>query len=99
MPVIAIAPYDRVFDKTVSNVQEVAARGGRLILLVTDAEGAEAAAGQPRMTLVLPTLPATVAPLVYAVPRTFRPLGKADCYTAVTAPTKVFGYLLHVGGG
>ena len=27
------------------------------------------------------------------------PLGKANCYTAVTAPTKVFGYLLHVGGG
>jgi hypothetical protein len=45
MPVIVIAPYDRVFDKTVSNMQEVAARGGRLIL-VTDAEGASAAADQ-----------------------------------------------------
>ena len=42
MPVIVIAPYDRVFDKTVSNMQEVAARGGRLIL-VTDAKGAAAA--------------------------------------------------------
>jgi glucosamine 6-phosphate synthetase-like amidotransferase/phosphosugar isomerase protein len=41
MPVIVIAPYDRVFDKTVSKMQEVAARGGRLIL-VTHAEGAEA---------------------------------------------------------
>ena len=38
MPVIVIAPHDRVFDKTVSNMQEVAARGGRLIL-VTDAKG------------------------------------------------------------
>jgi hypothetical protein len=33
MPVIVIAPCDRVFDKTVSNMQEVAARGGRLILV------------------------------------------------------------------
>jgi glutamine---fructose-6-phosphate transaminase (isomerizing) len=67
MPVIVIAPYDRVFDKTVSNMQEVAARGGRLIL-VTDAKGAAAAEGQPLVTLTLPTVPATVAPLVYAVP-------------------------------
>jgi glucosamine--fructose-6-phosphate aminotransferase (isomerizing) len=67
MPVVVIAPYDRVFDKTVSNMQEVAARGGRLIL-VTDAEGAAAAAGQSAVTLTLPTMPATVGPLVYAVP-------------------------------
>ncbi len=67
MPVIVIAPYDRMFDKTVSNMQEVAARGGRLIL-VTDAKGAHAAAGQSLATLTLPTMPATVAPLVYAVP-------------------------------
>ena len=67
MPVIVIAPHDRVFDKTVSNMQEVAARGGRLIL-VTDAKGAAAAEGQPLVTLTLPTMPATVAPLVYAVP-------------------------------
>jgi hypothetical protein len=52
---------------TVSNVQAVAARGGRLIL-VTDAEGAKAAAGQPLMTLILPTMPSTIAPLVYAIP-------------------------------
>jgi len=67
MPVIVIAPYDQVFDKTFSNMQEVAARGGKLILL-TDAKGAEAAAGQPMATLTLPTMPASVAPLVYAVP-------------------------------
>ena len=67
MPVIVIAPYDRVFDKTVSNMQEVAARGGRLILM-TDAKGAAAAAGQSLVTLTLPTTPATVGPLVYAVP-------------------------------
>ena len=67
MPVIVIAPYDRVFDKTVSNMQEVAARGGRLILM-TDAKGAAAAADQSLVTLTLPTTPATVDPLVYAVP-------------------------------
>ncbi len=67
MPVIVIAPYDRVFEKTVSNMQEVAARGGRLILL-TDAKGAQAAAGEPLVTLTLPTMPSAVAPLVYAVP-------------------------------
>jgi glucosamine--fructose-6-phosphate aminotransferase (isomerizing) len=67
MPVVVIAPYDRVFDKIVSNMQEVAARGGRLIL-VTDAKGAAAAAGQALATLTLPTIPAMVGPLVYAVP-------------------------------
>ncbi len=67
MPVIVIAPHDRVFDKTVSNMQEVAARGGRLILM-TDAKGAAAAADQSLVTLTLPTVPATVGPLVYAVP-------------------------------
>ena len=69
MPVIVIAPYDRVFEKTVSNMQEVAAHGGRLIL-VTDAKGADAAAGrQPHLTLTLPTIPpGIVTPLVYAIP-------------------------------
>jgi glucosamine--fructose-6-phosphate aminotransferase (isomerizing) len=66
-PVVVIAPYDRVFEKTVSNMQEVAARGGKLILL-TDAKGAQAAEGEPLLTLTLPTMPATMAPLVYAVP-------------------------------
>ena len=42
MPVIVIAPHDKVFEKTVSNMQEVAARGGKLILM-TDAAGAEVA--------------------------------------------------------
>jgi glutamine---fructose-6-phosphate transaminase (isomerizing) len=67
MPVVVIAPHDRVFEKTVSNMQEVAARGGRLIL-VTDAKGAAAAEGQPLATLILPTMPSAVGPLVYAVP-------------------------------
>ena len=67
MPVIVIAPYDHIFEKTVSNMEEVAARGGRLILL-TDAQGARAVNSKPWVTLTLPTMPATVTPLVYAVP-------------------------------
>jgi glutamine---fructose-6-phosphate transaminase (isomerizing) len=67
MPVIVIAPHDQIFEKTVSNMQEVAARGGRLILL-TDAEGAKLADTQSMATLTLPTVPADVSPLVYAVP-------------------------------
>ncbi|MGA8612446.1 MAG: glutamine--fructose-6-phosphate transaminase (isomerizing) [Xanthobacteraceae bacterium] len=67
MPVIVIAPHDHVFEKTFSNMEEVAARGGRLIL-VTDQKGAEAAGTKAPLTLTLPTVPETVAPLVYAVP-------------------------------
>src|SRR5690348_2441352 len=67
MPVIVIAPYDRVFEKTVSNMQEVAARGGRIIL-ITDPKGAREATVESLVTLTLPEMPATVAPLVYAIP-------------------------------
>jgi glucosamine--fructose-6-phosphate aminotransferase (isomerizing) len=67
LPVIVIAPYDRVFEKTVSNMQEVAARGGRIIL-ITDAQGARAATVDSLLTLTLPEMPATVTPLVYAIP-------------------------------
>jgi glutamine---fructose-6-phosphate transaminase (isomerizing) len=67
MPVVVIAPFDRVFDKTVSNMQEVAARGGRIIL-VTDPKGAKQATVQSLVTLTLPEMPSTVTPLVYAIP-------------------------------
>jgi glutamine---fructose-6-phosphate transaminase (isomerizing) len=67
MPVIVIAPHDRVFEKTVSNMQEVAARGGRIIL-VTDPAGANGATVESTAVLVLPEMPSTVTPLVYAIP-------------------------------
>src|SRR4029079_8829904 len=67
MPVIVIAPYDRVFEKTVSNMQEVAARGGGIIL-VTDAKGVAEAPVESMVTLKLPDVPETVTPLVYALP-------------------------------
>jgi glutamine---fructose-6-phosphate transaminase (isomerizing) len=67
MPVIVTAPYDSVFEKTVSNMQEVAARGGRIILL-TDARGAAEAAMPGVTTITLPDMPNSVTPLVYALP-------------------------------
>jgi glucosamine--fructose-6-phosphate aminotransferase (isomerizing) len=67
MPVIVIAPYDRVFEKTVSNMQEVAARDGKIILL-SDPKGAHEAHVDSLFKLTLPAMPATVTPLVYAIP-------------------------------
>ena len=67
VPVIVVAPYDALFDKTVSNMQEVAARGGRIILL-TDRRGAQEAALETMATLVLPEVAPEVAPIVYSLP-------------------------------
>jgi glucosamine--fructose-6-phosphate aminotransferase (isomerizing) len=67
MPVVVIAPHDAVFEKTVSNMQEVAARGGNIILM-TDARGAAEATVESLVTIVLPDMPATFTPMVYAVP-------------------------------
>jgi glucosamine--fructose-6-phosphate aminotransferase (isomerizing) len=67
MPVIVIGPYDRVFEKTVSNMQEVAARRGKIIL-VTDPQGAREAHSDGLWKIMLPAMPATVTPLVYAIP-------------------------------
>ena len=67
MPVVVIAPYDQVFEKTVSNMQEVAARGGQIILM-TDAKGAAEATIQSLVTIVLPDMGAIFAPMVYAIP-------------------------------
>jgi glucosamine--fructose-6-phosphate aminotransferase (isomerizing) len=67
MPVVVIAPYDRVFEKTVSNMQEVAARGGNIILM-TDAKGAAEATVESLVTIVLPDMSSGFTPLVYAIP-------------------------------
>src|SRR6202035_386904 len=67
MPVVVIAPFDRVFEKTVSNMQEVAARGGNIIL-ITDPQGAHEVHLDSLSKLTLPAMPATVTPLVYAIP-------------------------------
>jgi glutamine---fructose-6-phosphate transaminase (isomerizing) len=73
MPVVIVAPYDKskrregVFEKTVSNMQEVAARGGKIIL-ITDPKGAAEAKMPSWTTLVLPDMATTVTPIVYAIP-------------------------------
>jgi glutamine---fructose-6-phosphate transaminase (isomerizing) len=67
VPVIVLAPRDALFDKTVSNMQEVMARHGR-VLLISDAAGvAEAGMGTWR-TLTLPQVAPIFAPILYAVP-------------------------------
>ena len=67
LPVIVIAPHDAVFEKTVSNMQEVAARGGKIVL-ITDAAGAAAAGDIAKHVILAPACDPFVAPLVYSVP-------------------------------
>ncbi|RLP22802.1 glutamine--fructose-6-phosphate transaminase (isomerizing) [Mesorhizobium sp. YM1C-6-2] len=83
MPVIVIAPHDRIFDKTVSNMQEVAARGGKIIL-ITDKKGAANATVNTMETIVLPDVPEFIAPIVYALP-----IQLLAYYTAVFMGTDV----------
>lgn len=72
-PVVVVAPWDKsprregVFEKTVSNMQEVAARGGKIVL-ITDERGQAEAANVTASTLILPRMATTVAPIVYSVP-------------------------------
>ncbi|WP_338548492.1 glutamine--fructose-6-phosphate transaminase (isomerizing) [Roseovarius phycicola] len=67
MPVVVMAPQDALFGKTVSNMQEVMAREGKVIL-ITDPPGAEAAGEDTWMTLVLPQVDPVLTPIVYAIP-------------------------------
>ena len=67
MPVIVIAPHDRIFEQTVSNMQEVAARGGKIIL-ITDRKGAELVSVETLETIVLPDVPEIITPIIYALP-------------------------------
>jgi len=67
VPVIVLAPRDSVFDKTVSNVQEVMARGGKVIFF-SDAAGIEKLGPGPVAAIDLPSVDPFVAPILYAVP-------------------------------
>jgi glucosamine--fructose-6-phosphate aminotransferase (isomerizing) len=67
MPVVVIAPPDTVLGKTVSNMQEVAARGGRIVL-IGEKQAAEEAAVSIEHFLEMPDMGANFAPIVYAIP-------------------------------
>lgn len=67
MPVIVLAPSDRLFEKSVSNMQEVAARGGRIIL-ITDEAGAQRIDMETMSTIILPQVSELITPLIYALP-------------------------------
>ncbi|MBR9824360.1 MAG: glutamine--fructose-6-phosphate transaminase (isomerizing) [Alphaproteobacteria bacterium] len=66
-PVIVTAPHDALFEKTISNVHEVAARGAEVIL-ITDAQGKEAAGDDIAHTLLVPTAHPLIQPLIVAAP-------------------------------
>jgi len=67
VPVIVLAPSGPLFEKTVSNMQEVAARGGKIVL-ISDADGIAEAGDGCMATIEMPKVHPLIAPLVYAVP-------------------------------
>jgi glucosamine--fructose-6-phosphate aminotransferase (isomerizing) len=83
VPVIVMAPQDSLFEKTVSNMQEVMARGGKIVL-VTDRSGAKEAGDDVWKTIEMPDVPDLLAPLVYAIPAQL-----LAYYTAVAKGTDV----------
>ena len=67
VPVIVIAPHDELYEKTISNMEEVAARGGKIVLL-TDDHGPEGAGDKTFHRIRVPKANAFISPLLYAVP-------------------------------
>ena len=67
VPVVVMAPTDAVFEKTISNMQEVMARGAK-VALITDAKGAALAGDDAWAKVVMPTVDPFIAPIIYAVP-------------------------------
>ncbi len=67
LPVVVLAPRDALFDKTVSNMQEVLARGGK-VMLITDAKGAAEAGDDAWETIIMPKVDPVLTPILYAIP-------------------------------
>ena len=67
MPVVVLAPKDELFEKTASNMHEVIARGGK-VLLITDTEGADEAQDGTWKTIIMPKIPNDLAPILYSIP-------------------------------
>ncbi|MBS9716723.1 glutamine--fructose-6-phosphate transaminase (isomerizing) [Pseudohalocynthiibacter aestuariivivens] len=83
VPVVVIAPSDPLFDKSVSNMQEVMARNGKVIL-VTDSKGAKDAGDGVWQVLLMPEIEPFLAPILYAIPAQL-----LAYYTAVAKGTDV----------
>ncbi|WP_366657485.1 glutamine--fructose-6-phosphate transaminase (isomerizing) [Fodinicurvata sp. EGI_FJ10296] len=83
VPVVVLAPYDQVFEKTASNVQEVVARGGRIVAF-TDGPGAAELGDVAARIVQMPTVHPFVAPILYALP-----MQLLAYYTAVAKGTDV----------
>ena len=67
VPVIVIAPHDELYDKTISNMEEVAARGGKIVLL-TDEHGMKDHENKDFRSIRVPVAHSFISPLLYAVP-------------------------------
>jgi len=67
VPVIVLAPYDKYFKKTISNIQEIKARGGEIIL-ITDKEGAKQSENLADKLICLPNSNLITSPILYSVP-------------------------------
>jgi glucosamine--fructose-6-phosphate aminotransferase (isomerizing) len=67
VPVIVIAPRDELYEKTISNMEEVAARGGRIVL-ITDKAGAKANGGRAFDVIEVPEAHPFISPMLYALP-------------------------------
>jgi len=66
-PIVFVAPFDRLFDKSLSNLQEVVARRGKVVLL-SDAKGRALAGNVPAHTVTVPGCADFIAPLIYTIP-------------------------------
>jgi glucosamine--fructose-6-phosphate aminotransferase (isomerizing) len=67
VPVVVLAPHDKMFEKAASNIQETAARGGK-VLLITDAKGAKSLKDVCQWIVTLPEVHSFVAPILYSLP-------------------------------
>jgi glucosamine--fructose-6-phosphate aminotransferase (isomerizing) len=67
VPIVVLAPPDELFEKTLSNVQEVLARGGKVVM-ISDREGLDRLDGQLAFGIEVPRCEPFVTPLLYAIP-------------------------------
>jgi len=83
VPIIVIAPYDNLFEKTASNTEEIIARGGK-ILLISSKKGLAKMKGKATWTIEMPDVDSFIAPILYTIPAQL-----LAYHTAVTKGTDV----------